>query len=186
MTRKRERWDASGALYRFRTGAVLAGVFDLRRLEEAQEAGVFLFWQHRLDDLTDFLRQSCSPPRRLPLTGWTSSAQSLTLPNGPAGLRPRKYPALRAAFEQAIADLPTQADSAVWRDGADIVGRAYERLISGAERRPRGQFFTPFWAGELWPVAAGRADQLLLDPGCGSGSLLVPVARHLGRRRARL
>ncbi len=56
VTRKRERWDASGALYRFRTGAVLAGVFDVRRLEEAQEAGVFLFWQHRLDDLTDFLR----------------------------------------------------------------------------------------------------------------------------------
>jgi hypothetical protein len=56
VTRKRERWDASGSLYRFRTGAVLAGVFDVRRLLEVQEAGVLLFWEHRLEDLTDFLR----------------------------------------------------------------------------------------------------------------------------------
>jgi hypothetical protein len=43
-------------LYRFRTGAVLAGVYDVRRLTEAQDAGVFLFWEHRLADLTAFLR----------------------------------------------------------------------------------------------------------------------------------
>lgn len=56
VTRKRERWDASASLYRSRTGAVLAGVFEVRRLLETQEAGVFLFWEHRLQDLTDFLR----------------------------------------------------------------------------------------------------------------------------------
>lgn len=56
VLRKRERWDASGKLYRFRTGAVLAGVYDVRRLIEAQDAGVFLFWEHRLGDLTAFLR----------------------------------------------------------------------------------------------------------------------------------
>lgn len=56
VLRKRERWDASGKLYRFRTGAVLAGVYDVRRLMEAQDAGVFLFWEHRLSDLTAFLR----------------------------------------------------------------------------------------------------------------------------------
>lgn len=56
VLRKRERWDASGKLYRFRTGAVLAGVYDVRRLVEAQDAGVFLFWEHRLSDLTEFLR----------------------------------------------------------------------------------------------------------------------------------
>jgi len=53
---KRETWDASSQLYRFRTGAVLAGVFDIGRLMETQEAGVLLFWEHRLQDLTDFLR----------------------------------------------------------------------------------------------------------------------------------
>jgi hypothetical protein len=56
ILRKRERWDASGKLYRFRTGAVLAGVYDVRRLIETQDAGVFLFWEHRLSDLTAFLR----------------------------------------------------------------------------------------------------------------------------------
>lgn len=52
---KRETWDASGQLYRFRTGAVLAGVFDVDRVIEAQDAGVLIFWEHRLQDLTDFL-----------------------------------------------------------------------------------------------------------------------------------
>jgi hypothetical protein len=56
VLRKRERWDASGKLYRFRTGAVLAGVYDVRRLIEAQDGGVFVFWEHRLSDLTAFLR----------------------------------------------------------------------------------------------------------------------------------
>jgi len=56
VLRKRERWDASGKLYRFRTGAVLAGVYDVRRLIEAQDGGVFVFWEHRLGDLTTFLR----------------------------------------------------------------------------------------------------------------------------------
>lgn len=53
---KRETWDASGQLYRFRTAAVLSGVYDVGRLTEAQEAGVLIFWEHRLADLSDFLR----------------------------------------------------------------------------------------------------------------------------------
>jgi hypothetical protein len=56
VSRKRERWDSSGALYQFRTGAVLAGVYDVERLLEAQESGVLIFWEHRLKDLTDFLK----------------------------------------------------------------------------------------------------------------------------------
>lgn len=56
VTRKRETWDASGQIYSFRTAAVLAGSFDVPRLFEAQEAGVMIFWEHRLGDLTAFLR----------------------------------------------------------------------------------------------------------------------------------
>ena len=52
---KRETWDSSGLPHRFRTAAVLAGVFDVARLIEAQNAGVLIFWEHRLDDLTTFL-----------------------------------------------------------------------------------------------------------------------------------
>lgn len=74
-----------------------------------------------------------------------------------------------------------------WRDGLDIVGSAYERLFTGEERRDQGQFFTPFWAGELM---AGWAFEekinLAIDPGCGSGGLLIPAARHPKRKGAKL
>lgn len=53
---KRETWDSSGLPHRFRTAAVLAGVFDVARLVEVQNAGVLIFWEHRLTDLTAFLR----------------------------------------------------------------------------------------------------------------------------------
>jgi len=56
VARKRERWDASGALYQFRTAAILDGVFSIPRLEEAQQSGVLIFWEHRLADLTAFLQ----------------------------------------------------------------------------------------------------------------------------------
>jgi hypothetical protein len=52
---KRETWDSSGLPHRFRTAAVLAGVFDVARLVELQNAGVMIFWEHRLKDLTAFL-----------------------------------------------------------------------------------------------------------------------------------
>jgi hypothetical protein len=74
-----------------------------------------------------------------------------------------------------------------WRDGLDIIGTAYETLFTGEQRRDQGQFFTPFWAGE---VMAGwvfeQPMQLVLDPGCGSGGLLIPAARHAKRRGAAL
>lgn len=53
---KREVWDNAGTLYQFRTAGVLAGVFSLERLIEAQNGGVLIFWEHRLDDLHKFLK----------------------------------------------------------------------------------------------------------------------------------
>lgn len=55
VTRKREVWDGAGMAYQFRTAAVISGVFSIDRLLEAQRSGVWLFWEHRLSDLTDFL-----------------------------------------------------------------------------------------------------------------------------------
>lgn len=56
---KAERWSKAFGT-QLLTGAVLAGVFDVRCLETAQESGVFLFWEHDLTSLTDFVR-SCTP-----------------------------------------------------------------------------------------------------------------------------
>ncbi|MDQ2984380.1 MAG: SAM-dependent methyltransferase [Actinomycetota bacterium] len=97
-------------------------------------------------------------------------------------------PGLRRAYESVLAELriaPGQAG--FWQDGLDIVGATYERLLTGPQRRPAGQFFTPFWAGELmtsWLFA--QKAQLLLDPGCGSGGLMIPAARHPRRGKTRL
>jgi hypothetical protein len=52
---KRRKWDSAGLPHKFRTAAVLAGVFDVTRLIEVQDDGVLIFWEHRLEDLTAFL-----------------------------------------------------------------------------------------------------------------------------------
>jgi hypothetical protein len=52
---KREIWDSSAHLYNVRTAAVLSGVYSVERLMKAQRAGIMLFWEHRLSDLTAFL-----------------------------------------------------------------------------------------------------------------------------------
>lgn len=53
---KADTWNGSGLPFQFRTGAVLSGVLGLDRLLEAQRKGVLIFWEHRLQDLTDFLQ----------------------------------------------------------------------------------------------------------------------------------
>ena len=94
----------------------------------------------------------------------------------------------RQVLKQQLAQLQVSDEEALaWRDGVNVVGTAYERLFTGKERRDKGQFFTPFWAGEV--MAAWVFDDqvgLALDPGCGSGGLLIAAARHPKRRGARL
>lgn len=43
------------------TGAVLAGVFSIRNLEQAQEQGMLLFFEHRLSALTAFVKAGGHP-----------------------------------------------------------------------------------------------------------------------------
>lgn len=63
-------------------------------------------------------------------------------------------------------------------DGHDLLGLAYERFFADLFKGRRGQFFTPPTIGrwlveELRPVAG----EVVLDPTCGSGGLLVHAAR---------
>ena len=55
---KATAWNSAGLPYEFRTGAVVSGVLPLHRLVEAQDRGVWLFWEHRLEDLTALLAVS--------------------------------------------------------------------------------------------------------------------------------
>jgi hypothetical protein len=55
---KATAWNSAGLPYEFRTGAVVSGVLPLHRLAEAQDRGVWLFWEHRLQDLTALLTAS--------------------------------------------------------------------------------------------------------------------------------
>ena len=93
----------------------------------------------------------------------------------------------RQALELVLDALDVAPGDPAWADGRDVVGEAYEALVPTASRRALGQFFTPLWAAR--PMAewllAEPAD-LLLDPGCGSGSLLIGAAHARGDSPTRL
>lgn len=86
---------------------------------------------------------------------------------------------IRVALERVLAELGVTPGDPAWSDGRDVVGVAYERLVAGHARRTLGQFFTPLAVGRAmarWLLAT--KPRLLLDPGCGSGSLLVAAAQE--------
>lgn len=66
----------------------------------------------------------------------------------------------------------------------DIIGNAYEYLIarfaSGAGKKA-GEFYTPPEVSELLAaLLAPQPRDRICDPACGSGSLLIKCARHVG------
>lgn len=95
---------------------------------------------------------------------------------------------LKAAFETVLTSIEIpETELAAWTDGTDVIGAAYERLLTGEQRRADGQFFTPFWAGTLMAEWLLREPtRLLADPGCGSGALLIPAAKSPRRGRTAL
>jgi adenine-specific DNA-methyltransferase len=95
-------------------------------------------------------------------------------------------PSARAAFETELRRVRAEAelspdDWSAWADGADVIGTAYETLVSGADRRAKGQFQTPFWAADLMAAwLLQHQPKLVMDPGVGAGRLLFRTARHAG------
>jgi type I restriction enzyme M protein len=64
--------------------------------------------------------------------------------------------------------------------GSDFLGRVYEKLIPPPERKRLGQFYTPPDVAELIVSLTVRSgDDVVLDPGCGSGTFLVKAYRRL-------
>lgn len=99
---------------------------------------------------------------------------------GPIIYGSRVREALRLELQRATREIETNPSRwASWADGADMLGSAYEMLVSSAERRDAGQFLTPMWAAEL--MACWLAEQpieCLWDPGVGSGRLLLTSAQQ--------
>jgi len=63
---------------------------------------------------------------------------------------------------------------------SDVVGFIYEELIPAEERHQLGQFYTPPAIAELivkWAVR--RPSDVVLDPGCGSGTFLIKAYGRL-------
>jgi adenine-specific DNA-methyltransferase len=87
--------------------------------------------------------------------------------------------AIRAAFALVLRELDVRPGDPAWTDGRDVIGAAYERVLDGRDRRALGQFFTPLSIGRAmaaWLLA--DEPRLLLDPACGSGSLLAAAAHE--------
>jgi type I restriction enzyme M protein len=62
----------------------------------------------------------------------------------------------------------------------DLVGDIYETFIGSAYRGQEGQFFTPKTAVRaLVELTTPTAEDLIIDPACGSGSFLLEAARYI-------
>jgi adenine-specific DNA-methyltransferase len=91
----------------------------------------------------------------------------------------------RRAFERALVDIQRYSGDAAWMDGHDVIGSAYEKSLPGSERRTLGQFFTPVRLGRAmarWLLETNP--EVILDPGCGSGSLLIAADHERSRNTA--
>jgi len=63
---------------------------------------------------------------------------------------------------------------------SDVIGYVYEELIPAEERHILGQFYTPPPIAELivkWCIRS--SDDVVLDPGCGSGTFLIQAYKRL-------
>jgi len=68
----------------------------------------------------------------------------------------------------------SKAVETIGANRADLIGRVYEDIIPGEERRKLGEYYTPRDIAEFmtrWAIR-GKKDSVL-DPACGSGTFLV-------------
>jgi adenine-specific DNA-methyltransferase len=84
------------------------------------------------------------------------------------------------ALLRVLAELSIEPGDPAWTDGRDVVGRTYEFAVAGQDRRQLGQYFTPMGlAGSMARWLLDARPSSILDPGCGTGSLLMAVAKQI-------
>ena len=117
-------------------------------------------WRHNL----------CRVGIEMEVTTASELAEQIRIERGSEGLSAE---AARSAIWHRIGPKGEVNLSPAMANGADVLGDAYEALISPADRRKLGQFQTPFDVADLmagW--LASEKIETLLDPAVGSGRLL--------------
>jgi type I restriction-modification system DNA methylase subunit len=62
----------------------------------------------------------------------------------------------------------------------DVIGQIYQEIIPAEERHELGQYYTPPEVVDLiCRLTIGEEDDMILDPGCGSGGFLVNAYQRL-------
>lgn len=70
-------------------------------------------------------------------------------------------------------------ESGLGRERTEFSDRLLERMVCGADRSTRGQFFTPRHVADfILRMLSPEPDDIVLDPACGSGILLLAALRH--------
>lgn len=75
-------------------------------------------------------------------------------------------------------------------EGNDVIGDAYEYLLShfaGEEGKKGGEFYTPSEVSTLLAkLVEPKEGEMIYDPTCGSGSLLIKASKEIGNKNFRL
>ncbi len=91
-----------------------------------------------------------------------------------------EIPFTERAKERTRTLLDTIIDFDFSKMESDFIGKIYEKLIPPTERKRLGQFYTPPSIVDLIvKMVLNNPNDVVLDPGCGSGSFLVSAYHRL-------
>jgi hypothetical protein len=82
---------------------------------------------------------------------------------------------------QFIRVLARRLSRFVWHDVEhDVLKVLYESIISAAQRKQLGEYYTPDWLADRMVQASVKTplEQRVLDPSCGSGTFVFYAVRH--------
>jgi hypothetical protein len=89
-----------------------------------------------------------------------------------------------SSFVDLVNEFVITIDPVDWAELGGRLGYMYEKLIPPEERHQLGQFYTPPWVCELitrWCIRS--PNDVVLDPGCGSGGFLLKAYEVLREKK---